>query len=110
MQNMTTITEQAVYKLVFRSNKPFADEFTNKVCEILKEIRKHGKYEIRPSTITKRLTFSINSEKDLQQQIVKFIQEYYPQTLFDCNLGQLQDTSVKRIESTCNGYLKVLLI
>ena len=105
-QNVTFINEQALYKLVFRSNKPFADQFTNKVCEILKELRKTGRYEMRPPSITKRLTFSINSEKDLQHQIVNFIREYYPQTLFDCNLGQLQDTQIKRIESACNGYLK----
>lgn len=104
--NKTFITEQAVYKLVFRSNKPFADEFTNKVCEILKELRTTGKYQIsRPSTITKQLTFSINNERDLHHRIVNFIREYYPDALFNANLGQLQDTSYKRIESACSGYL-----
>lgn len=40
------ISEPAVYKLAFRSNKPEADEFTNWVAsEVLPAIRKTGKYE-----------------------------------------------------------------
>lgn len=104
--NKTFITEQAVYKLVFRSNKPFADEFTNKVCDILKELRTTGKYQLtRPPTIKNRLTFEIKNERDLQHRIVNFIKNYYPATLFNANLGELQDTSTKRIESACKGYL-----
>lgn len=105
-QNVTMITEQALYKLVFRSNKPFADEFTNKVCEILKEIRTTGKYQLtRPPTIKNLLTFEIKNERDLHHRIVNFIKNYYPSTLFTANLGELQDTSTKRIESACKGYL-----
>ncbi len=104
-QNATFITEQALYKLVFRSNKPFADEFTNKVCGVLKEIRLTGKFECRPTNITKQLTFSINNERDLHHRVVNFIREYYPDALFTANLGELQDTASKRIESKCSGYL-----
>ena len=103
--NKTFITEQAMYKLVFRSNKPFADEFTNKVCEILKEIRKTGKFELRPSSITKRLTFRIENEHDLQCRIVNFIRTYYPDALFNSNQGELQDTVEKRIDAKYMGYL-----
>lgn len=105
MQNATFINEQALYKLVFRSNKPFADEFTNKVCEILKELRLTGKYELRPASITKRLTFRIENERDLQCRIVSFIRAYYPEVLFNCNQGELQDTAEKRIGAKCMGYL-----
>jgi prophage antirepressor-like protein len=39
------INEAAVYKLIFRSNKPKAEEFANFVCsEVLPTIRKHGFY------------------------------------------------------------------
>lgn len=104
-QNATFITEQAVYKLVFRSNKPFADEFTNKVCDVLKEIRLTGKYELRPASITRRLTFRIENEHDLQCRVVSFIRTYYPDALFSSNQGELQDTPAKRIDAKCMGYL-----
>lgn len=43
MQEMIFLKEPAVYKLVFRSNKPKAEEFANWVCEeVLPQIRKHG--------------------------------------------------------------------
>jgi prophage antirepressor-like protein len=40
---MIFINEPALYKLIFRSNKPKAEEFANWVCaEVLPQIRKHG--------------------------------------------------------------------
>lgn len=39
------INEPALYRLIFRSNKPKAEEFANWVCEeVLPAIRKHGFY------------------------------------------------------------------
>ncbi|GHV51261.1 hypothetical protein FACS1894168_3360 [Deltaproteobacteria bacterium] len=48
-QKIVTISEPAVYKLAFRSNKPEADAFTNWVAsEVLPAIRKTGKFEAKP--------------------------------------------------------------
>ena len=48
-QGLRVISEPAVYKLAFRSNKPEADVFTNWVAsEVLPAIRKTGKYEAAP--------------------------------------------------------------
>ena len=48
-QGLRVISEPAVYKLAFRSNKPEADAFTNWVAsEVLPSIRKTGKYETAP--------------------------------------------------------------
>lgn len=45
-QKLVVISEPAVYKLAFRSNKPEADAFTNWVAsEVLPAIRKTGKFE-----------------------------------------------------------------
>ena len=45
-QQLRAISEPAVYKLAFRSNKPEADAFTNWVAsEVIPSIRKTGKYE-----------------------------------------------------------------
>jgi hypothetical protein len=46
MYETRLISEPAVYKLAFRSNKPEADAFTNWVAsEVLPTIRKTGRYE-----------------------------------------------------------------
>lgn len=48
-RRVSCISEPAVYKLAFRSNKPEADAFTNWVAsEVLPTIRKTGKYEAAP--------------------------------------------------------------
>lgn len=48
-QQVRCISEPAVYKLAFRSNKPEADAFTNwVVSEVLPSIRKTGKFEATP--------------------------------------------------------------
>jgi len=46
-QNCIKITEQAMYKLIMRSNKPTAQKFQDYVCgEILTSIRKTGLYKL----------------------------------------------------------------
>jgi len=46
-QNCIKISEQAMYKLIMRSNKPIAQNFQDYVCgEILTSIRKTGKYKL----------------------------------------------------------------
>lgn len=48
-QRVRVVSEPAVYKLAFRSNKPEADAFTNWVAsEVLPAIRKGGEYKAAP--------------------------------------------------------------
>lgn len=48
-RDLVFISEPAVYKLAFRSNKPEADVFTNWVAsEVLPAIRKGGEYKVAP--------------------------------------------------------------
>ncbi|MBD5417340.1 MAG: hypothetical protein HDR50_06715 [Desulfovibrio sp.] len=48
-RDLVFISEPAVYKLAFRSNKPEADAFTNWVAsEVLPAIRKGGEYKAMP--------------------------------------------------------------
>ncbi len=68
INDVATISEPAVYKLAFRSNKPEADRFTNWVAsEVIPAIRQQGKYEI-PVCATGPLTASQQQEiKELVQ-------------------------------------------
>jgi len=45
-QDVTFLTEKGLYKVLFKSRKPIAEKFQNWVCEIIKEIRLSGKYEL----------------------------------------------------------------
>src|ERR1017187_5799680 len=47
-QEFTVLNEQAVYKIAFRSKKASAEAFTDRVAEIVKQIRKTGKFEVVP--------------------------------------------------------------
>jgi len=45
-RKVVVINEQATYKLAFRSNKPEAEEFTNRVAQFLRDFRE-GKVKVR---------------------------------------------------------------
>lgn len=45
-QEVIFLTENGLYKLLFRTNKPIAKTFQKWVFNIIKEIRKNGKYEL----------------------------------------------------------------
>lgn len=46
-QEATFLTEQGIFKLIMRSRKPVAKPFQNWVFNVIKEIRKTGKYELQ---------------------------------------------------------------
>lgn len=69
MQNTTIINEPAVYKLVFRSNKPEAEAFADWVAtEVLPSIRKTGSYSLNkpalPQNYIEALEALLTSEKE----------------------------------------------
>ena len=45
-QEVTFLTEKGLYKVLFRSRKPIAEKFQNRVCEVIKEIRLKGIYKM----------------------------------------------------------------
>lgn len=45
IQKMRVISEQSLYKIIFKSRKPFAEEFQDWICEeVIPSIRKDGAY------------------------------------------------------------------
>ena len=46
-QEVTFLTEKGLYKVLFRSRKPIAQKFQNWVCEVVKEIRLTGIYNMQ---------------------------------------------------------------
>jgi prophage antirepressor-like protein len=45
-QEVSFLTEKGLYKILFRSRKPIAEKFQNWVCEVVKDIRIKGKYQL----------------------------------------------------------------
>ncbi len=79
MQEMIFINEAAVFKLIFRSNKPKAEEFANFVCaEVLPAIRKHGFYGKVPP---KDYVAVVKLIAQLTQQIIETKNAFARQTL-----------------------------
>ena len=103
----TYLTESGLYYILMRSNKKEALDFQTWVCEdVLPSLRKTGQYIIRNHPVQKRVTFKIENEFDLQSKVVNFIRNRYPDSLFICTLGELQDTPQKRLDSYKMGYMK----
>jgi len=46
-QSVSFITEKGLFKLLFRSRKPIAEQFQNWVCAVIKEIRLTGTYVLQ---------------------------------------------------------------
>jgi prophage antirepressor-like protein len=46
-QSVTFLTEKGLYKVLFKSRKPIAEQFQNWVCEVVKELRLKGSYELK---------------------------------------------------------------
>jgi prophage antirepressor-like protein/FtsZ-binding cell division protein ZapB len=45
-QNVTFLTEKGLYQVLFTSRKPIAKKFKNWVCEVIRELRLNGKYQL----------------------------------------------------------------
>ena len=45
-QNITFLTEKGLYNVLFLSRKPIAEKFKDWICDVIKEIRLKGKYEL----------------------------------------------------------------
>ena len=96
------ITEPGLYELVFGSHLPAAKEFKRWVFEeVLPAIRKTGQFKAYNAQM-----FKIENEFDLHRKVVDYVRRFYPQLLFISGLGELQDTSDKRIKSWQKGYQK----
>jgi prophage antirepressor-like protein len=65
MQQVSFLTEKGLYKILFRSRKPIAEKFQNWVCEVIKEIRLNGIYDLQ-----KQMEEKIIEHKELENERV----------------------------------------
>lgn len=101
------VNESGLYSLIMGSKLPAAKSFKRWVTkEVIPSIRKTGRYELLHEPVRTQLTFKIENEFDLHTKIMNFINNQYPDALTVATLGELQDTSKKRINSKRLGYQK----
>jgi prophage antirepressor-like protein len=104
--NTIFINESGLYSLILSSKLPNAKKFKKWVTsEVLPSIRKSGHYDMKHKFSNKK-TININNEFDLHSKCVQFLKRRFPESLFTANLGELQDTSTKRLKSFNMGYIK----
>ena len=83
-QEVTFLTEKGLYKVLFRSRKPIAQKFQNWVCEVVKEIRVTGIYNMQ-------------KEIDKKQEELEEKKEELEQTKDE--MASLEDTKKKEYET-----------
>jgi prophage antirepressor-like protein len=65
-QQVTFLTEKGLYKVLFRSRKPIAEQFQNWICEVIKEIRLTGQYKLNKEV--EELKQQLEEKQDELQQ------------------------------------------
>lgn len=105
MQQAILINEPGFYELIFGSKLETAKKFRDWVFEkVLPSIRKYGQYKLFDNPNYKM--FKIENETDLHCKVVEYIHRFYQEVIIVAGLGELQDTSSKRISSWKKGYMK----
>ena len=92
------VNEAGVYSQILGSQLPAAVAFKNWVCdEVLPTIRKYGTY-----TMWK----DVRNERQLHYELCDYARKAYPTVRISPGLGEMQDSSQKRLECWHKGYQK----
>ena len=77
-KQVTFLTEKGLYKVLFKSRKPIAEKFQNWVCEVIKEIRLNGVYDLQKQLLqvedqkTKEYELKLEKQKVLEREKILF--------------------------------------
>lgn len=72
-QQVTFLTEKGLYKILFKSRKPIAEKFQNWVCEVIKEIRLKGVYNLQKQIEKQKMEMELleeNKNKEMEAKII----------------------------------------
>lgn len=69
-QQVTFLTEKGLYKVLFKSRKPIAEKFQDWVCEVVKEIRLNGVYDLQKQLLQVEQQKEKEYEAKLEKQKV----------------------------------------
>ena len=80
-KQVTFLTEKGLYKVLFKSRKPIAEKFQNWVCEVIKEIRLNGVYDLQKQLLqvedqkAKEYELKLDKQKFLEREKI-LLKEY----------------------------------
>ena len=80
-QQVSFLTEKGLYKVLFKSRKPIAEKFQNWVCEVIKEIRLNGVYDLQKQLLqledqkAKEYELKLDNQKILEREKI-LLKEY----------------------------------
>jgi len=90
------VDEPGMYSLIMGSSLPTAEAFKDWVCtEVLPALREFGTYSMLPE---------VQNEFQLHTALCEYMRKKYPSARVSPGLGEMQDTSSKRIECFRKGY------
>lgn len=72
-KQVTFLTEKGLYKILFKSRKPIAEKFQNWVCEVIKEIRLKGVYNLEKQIEKQKMEMELleeNKNKEMEAKII----------------------------------------
>jgi prophage antirepressor-like protein len=73
-KQVTFLTEKGLYKVLFKSRKPIAEKFQDWVCEVIKELRLKGTYDLQQQLEQAKIEITqIISDKTLEKALTKNI-------------------------------------
>ena len=70
-QQVTFLTEKGLYKVLFKSRKPIAEKFQNWVCDVIRDIRLHGIYNLQKELEQQKTETQLLSDKTKQEYETK---------------------------------------
>ena len=73
-QQVTFLTEKGLYKVLFKSRKPIAERFQNWVCEVIKEIRLNGVYDLQKQLEKQKTEIQLledTKNKETEEKLIK---------------------------------------
>ena len=90
LQDVVFLTEKGLYKVLFKSRKPIAEQFQNWVCEVVKELRINGIYQLEKQLEQNKQEF--HQQLEQKDQLIQSTTEQLEQTKqeFDTKLSKVQ--------------------
>lgn len=98
LQDITFLTEKGLYKVLFRSRKPIAQKFQNWVCDVIKEIRVTGIYNMQKEIDKKQeelASLETTKEKEKTRAVEQVIIAQFPQNTECVYFGTIDNTNEK---------------
>jgi prophage antirepressor-like protein len=98
-QETIFLKEQAVYRLVMRSNKPIAQPFQDWLCEVIASIRETGKYELQQEMKNIKETKEKTDQEilELKNQFITTQQKYETDLLLNAHNSLIDSFDNKNV-------------